>query len=102
MIPDWSEEIVRAVSAFLRTELQAPVARLSAMIEILELRRRSRRQRGNARGMVLHRVGNPSDRHICVPDCLDFLEAVFLCQAIESREDFVQKIKCPRRLEPGR
>jgi class 3 adenylate cyclase len=35
MIPEWSEEIVRAVSAFVRTELQAPVARLSAMIEIL-------------------------------------------------------------------
>ena len=35
MLPEWSEEVVWAVSAFVRTELQAPVARLSAMIEIL-------------------------------------------------------------------
>ena len=35
MIPEWSEDVVRAVSAFVRTELQAPVARLSGMIDIL-------------------------------------------------------------------
>jgi adenylate cyclase len=35
MIPEWSEDVVRAVSAFVRTELQAPVTRLSALIEIL-------------------------------------------------------------------